>query len=112
MDLYDKTGNNKIESDCYIVYAYNFEGRNCLKFGKVIGVELLEPKYNSYHKRDRGIDPYAGKEIKISVIGVEDNWKHKSPKASEKGILRFPERIIVIPFSMLPMYAREILADA
>ena len=112
MDLYDKTGNNKIEPDCYIVYATSLGRSPGLKFGKVLEVETIDVPWGYHRRGDWYTDGTAGKEIKISVISVDDNWQHKEPSKVGKGILRFPERIIVISFSMLPMYAREILADA
>ncbi|HBD93005.1 MAG TPA: hypothetical protein DC057_02405 [Spirochaetia bacterium] len=98
----DKCGNN-IVSGCYIVYGHNLGRCAGLKFGKVLKVEVNED-----------INFYSGKieyYYKISVIGVDDDWNFQEPKLSKKGILQFPERIIVLPFEMLPEYAQNLLKD-
>lgn len=86
----DKTGKQEIISGSYIVYGHALGRCAGLKFGKVIKVD----EKNRYH-----------------VIGVDDDWKYQQPELSKKGILQFEERIIVLPFDMLPDYAQKLLQD-
>ena len=86
----DKTGNQEILVGSYIVYGHAMGRCAGLKFGKVIKVDDKD----RYH-----------------VIGVDDDWIRQRIELTKKGILQFPERIIVLPFEMLPDYAQELLGE-
>jgi len=91
----DKTGRSEIIVGSYIVYGHALGRCAGLKFGKIV-------------KIDRHND-----EERYWVLGVDDDWYPGSkPELSKIGRLQFPERIIVLSFSMLPEYAQELFIDA
>lgn len=89
--IQDKCG-NQITEGCYIVYGTE---RAELKFGKVISVAIVPDEYY-----DRNL-------YEISVFGINEWWKDKV--VGKKGIVRDPDKIIVLPFAMLPDYAQKLL---
>lgn len=90
----DKTEKIEIEVGSYIVYGHALGRCAGLKFGKIT-------KIDKYENRNR-----------YWVIGVDDDW-HPRNKASlsKQGRLQFEDRIIVLSFNMLPIYAQELLKD-
>lgn len=89
----DKTQRSKIEVGSYVVYGHALGRCAGLKFGKIIKIDELEGAYRYF------------------VVGVDDDWDFETPKLSKRGILQFENRIIVLPFEMLPEYAQKLLND-
>lgn len=82
--ILDKIG-KEITVGSYIAYGHSIGNSSGLRIGKVL----------STAKRDRGCD--------IVVIGIDDDHKVFYPIKlnSRPGYLQYPERIIVIPESLL-----------
>jgi hypothetical protein len=90
----DKTEKSEIVVGSYIVYGHALGRCAGLKFGRVVKIDT----YNDY--------------FRYWVIGVDDDWyPRNNAQLSKMGRLQFEDRIIVLPFEMLPIYAQELLRD-
>jgi len=97
----DKTGKQEIEVGSYILYATTLGRSSALKFGKVVAVYLpKEPE--AFQKKD---------DYSYRVVGIDDNWGHRDPELCKPGTLLYENRIVVLPFEMLPDYAQKFLKD-
>lgn len=92
----DKCG-QVIRPGSYIVYGHALGRSVGLKFGKVIHAQRTFATY--------------GSDARIEVIGVDDGWKGHPALLTHKGILRYGNRVIVLPFKALPYYAQELLKE-
>jgi hypothetical protein len=91
----DKCG-QEIKAGDYIVYGHALGRCAALKFGKVIRVI------------DRGTE--AEDRFSLHVIGINDNLlSFGMVELTKRGTLLYGERIIVLPFEMLPDYAKTLL---
>ena len=105
MIIRDKCG-NVIQAGDYIVYGHESSSSARLKFGKILKI-VTEPFGTTHYH-----GPYMGWAIKITVQGIDDgNIWYGKPGLSGRGILRYPERIIKLPFEVLPQYAKHLLKD-
>ncbi len=96
--VFDKCG-KEILIGSYIVYGHNLGRCAGLKFGKVINIEDYKPNTS------------CDKSVRIKVIGVDDDWNFNIPKICKAGTLMYSNRIIVLPFEILPEYAKNLLKD-
>lgn len=97
----DKTGKSEIKIGSYIVYATTLGRSSALKFGKVIGIDL--PKTPEAYQEEG--------DYRYRVVGIDDNWRHNPPELCKPGTLLYENRIVVLPFEMLPDYAQKFLKD-
>lgn len=92
----DKSLKNEIVVGSYIVYGHNLGRCAGLKFGKVIKID----------------NPPSDKNVfRYHVIGVDDDWAFRNPELSKRGMLLYENRMMVLPFTMLPEYAQKLLVD-
>ena len=92
--MLDKTEKSEIVVGSYIVYGHALGRCAGLKFGKIT-------KIDEYEERNR-----------YWVIGVDDDWHPRNDATlSKQGRLQFEDRIVVLPFEMLPDYAQRLLKD-
>lgn len=97
----DKTGKQEIKVGSYIVYATTLGRSSALKFGRVISRDVpKEPE--AFQKKG---------DYRYRVVGVDDNWGYKEPEICKPGTLLYENRIVVLPFEMLPDYAQKFLKD-
>ena len=97
----DKTGKQEIKVGSYIVYATTLGRSSALKFGKVIDIKT--PKEPEAFQKEG--------DYSYRAVGIDDNWTHIPPKVCKPGTLLYENRIVVLPFEMLPDYAQNFLKD-
>ena len=93
----DKCG-KEIFVGSYIVYGHNLGRCAGLKFGKIIKIEKPKSEFSDH-------------DYNICVIGIDDDWGFRDASLSKRGILFYPERIIVLDFNDLPEYAQKLLVN-
>lgn len=95
--IFDKIG-QEIKPGSYIVYGHALGRCAGLRIGKVIKID--EFKENRWGRIG----------CRISVRGVNDDWKHDPIKLTQKlGTLLFPNRIVVLAPELVPQDYRDLL---
>lgn len=97
----DKTGKQEIDVGSYVVYATTLGRSSALKFGKIVGMKV--PKNPEAFQKEG--------DYSYRVVGIDDNWSHREPEICKPGTLLYENRIVVLPFEMLPEYAQKFLKD-
>jgi len=104
----DKLG-KPITIGCYVGYGHALGRCAGLRIGKVLDIEVKNP------------GPYRESDIiNITVWGIDDdfaprpeddseNWSSPAMLCKTRGILQFPDRIIVLPEEMVPKEYRVML---
>ena len=88
--ILDKLG-QEITSGAYIAYGHALGRCAGIRIGKVLKIVQKRHEW-----RDEDV-------LQITVQGVDDDWSYRGPElTSRKGILNFPDRIIVLAKSQVP----------
>lgn len=96
---FDKMG-QPITVGCFIVYGTLLGRCAALKIGRVEKIRCVK----SWSYRDE--------QFRISVRSVDDSWSHKKPEQSAKvGTCMFPERMLVLPETMIKSEYLELLGQ-
>jgi len=90
----DKCG-REIHVGDYIVYGHAIGRSASLKFGKIIKITEKDA---------------CGKKVyTYRVAGISEDYSFKTPSISI-GTVLYEDRMIILPFDLLPDYAKELLA--
>jgi len=95
----DKCG-QPITVGAYIIYGHALGRCAGLRIGKVLALKKRRENYTG----DPGVS--------ITVMGVNDDyWVREIGLCNKKGTLMYPNRVVVVPKSMIPETHRELLKD-
>jgi hypothetical protein len=103
--MLDKIG-QEIVVGSWIAYGHALGRCAGLRIGKVL--KLKEEDNKDYFGK---INEYCPKIYRITVQGIDDDWKHNEPHLCNKGTLQFPERIIVLADWLVPSSYKNLIKE-
>jgi hypothetical protein len=98
MKIFDKV-NQEITIGSIVAYGHALGRCAGIRIGKVLDIKTQEGRWVKEET-----------EYRITVIGVDDDWNHKTPElCSRVGTLQFPNRMIVLDDTKVPASYKTLL---